>query len=68
MGNTRSDSEVDTQTANEIMELARAKGALSFGEFGISAGGTSGYYFDGRHIFCETLDEPDSRVQFVRGA
>ena len=31
-----------------ILELAIAKGALMFGEFELSAGGTSSYYFDGR--------------------
>ena len=34
--------------ANQILELAKAKGALLFGEFDLSAGGTSSYYFDGR--------------------
>lgn len=36
------------QTANEILELAIDKGALTFGEFQLTAGGTSNYYFDGR--------------------
>ena len=31
-----------------ILELAKDKGALLFGEFRLSAGGTSNYYFDGR--------------------
>ena len=31
-----------------ILELAISKGALAFGEFKLSAGGTSSYYFDGR--------------------
>ena len=43
----------DTRTASEILELAIDKGALSFGEFRLTAGGTSGYYFDGRIL---TLD------------
>ena len=34
--------------ANQILELAKSKGALLFGEFNLSAGGTSSYYFDGR--------------------
>ena len=34
--------------AEQILELAKSKGALLFGEFKLSAGGTSNYYFDGR--------------------
>ena len=36
-----------------ILKLAKERGALQFGEFKLSAGGTSSYYFDGRII---TLD------------
>ena len=39
--------------AAAILELAKRKGALAFGEFQLSAGGTSPYYFDGRLV---TLD------------
>ena len=39
--------------AEAILELAKQRGALRFGEFKLSAGGTSSYYFDGRLI---TLD------------
>ena len=39
--------------AEIILRLAKDKGALMFGEFKLSAGGTSSYYFDGRII---TLD------------
>lgn len=39
--------------AETILELAKEKGALMFGEFRLSAGGTSSYYFDGRIV---TLD------------
>ena len=39
--------------AAEILELAKRNGALKFGEFQLSAGGTSSYYFDGRLV---TLD------------
>ena len=39
--------------AEQILEVARRKGALRVGEFRLSAGGTSRYYFDGRLI---TLD------------
>ena len=39
--------------AEIILELAKEKGALTFGEFHLSAGGTSSYYFDGRIV---TLD------------
>ncbi len=46
------DSEA-TSAASEILELAIDKGALSFGEFRLTAGGTSNYYFDGRIL---TLD------------
>ena len=34
--------------AQEIMDIAVERGALLFGEFKLSAGGTSSYYFDGR--------------------
>ena len=34
--------------AQEIMDIAIDRGALAFGEFKLSAGGTSSYYFDGR--------------------
>lgn len=39
--------------ANQILELAKRRGALQFGQFKLSAGGTSNYYFDGRLL---TLD------------
>jgi len=41
------------QAAAAILDLAKQLGALSFGEFKLSAGGISPYYFDGRLI---TLD------------
>ena len=50
------ESEGDTEQVNEaeyILELAKRKQALRFGEFKLSAGGTSSYYFDGRLV---TLD------------
>ena len=34
--------------SDRILELAKSKGALLFGKFNLSAGGTSSYYFDGR--------------------
>ena len=43
----------DSRSASTILKLAKDKGALLFGEFKLSAGGTSGYYFDGRIL---TLD------------
>ena len=39
--------------AEIILELAKEMGALRFGKFRLSAGGTSSYYFDGRIV---TLD------------
>ncbi len=39
--------------AETILELAKRRGALQFGEFQLSAGGVSPYYFDGRLL---TLD------------
>ena len=48
MGNSASGDQIDRQMAYDIMELAKAKGALLFGEFRLSSGGTSSYYFDGR--------------------
>ena len=48
--------------AEIILELAKARGALTFGEFKLSAGGTSSYYFDGRII---TLD-PEAGYHVAR--
>ena len=36
--------------AEAILDLAKSKGALRFGEFKLSAGGMSRYYFDGRLV------------------
>ena len=51
----------DTPTVAEapqtIMEIAERLGALQFGEFKLTAGGTSSYYFDGRLV---TLDPEGS--------
>jgi orotate phosphoribosyltransferase len=44
---------VSKSEAAIIFDLAKQLGALSFGEFKLSAGGTSPFYFDGRLI---TLD------------
>ena len=38
-----------------ILEIAKQKGALQFGEFHLSAGGVSGYYFDGRILTLDPL-------------
>ena len=40
--------EMTDSQAQEIMDIAIDRGALTFGEFKLSAGGTSSYYFDGR--------------------
>lgn len=42
-----------TSLAQAILDLAKRSGALMFGEFQLSAGGASSYYFDGRIV---TLD------------
>ena len=44
---------VSSPEAETILEVAKATGALEFGEFELSAGGKSAYYFDGRLV---TLD------------
>ena len=46
-------SKTDRPTVDAILDIARRTGALKFGEFRLSAGGTSPYYFDGRLV---TLD------------
>ena len=42
---------------SKLLEVAKERGALLFGEFELSAGGTSSYYFDGRLL---TLDPEGS--------
>ena len=42
---------------SRIRQIAEARGALRYGKFRLSAGGTSGYYFDGRLL---TLDPEGS--------
>ena len=45
------------ESKSRLLEVAKEKGALLFGEFQLSAGGTSSYYFDGRLL---TLDPEGS--------
>lgn len=45
--------------AERIREIAERLGALQFGEFKLTAGGTSSYYFDGRLV---TLDPEGSHT------
>ena len=42
-----------TTDAERIVELAERLGALQFGEFKLTAGGTSSYYFDGRLVILD---------------
>ena len=42
-----------SEIAAELLELAKARGALSFGDYVLSSGQRSSYYFDGRRL---TLD------------
>ena len=42
------EGDMTNSQAQEIMDIAIDRGALTFGEFKLSAGGTSSYYFDGR--------------------
>lgn len=42
-----------SEIASEILELAKARGALTFGDYVLSSGQRSSYYFDGRRL---TLD------------
>ena len=46
-------------TPQRIIEIAEKLGALQFGEFTLTAGGTSSYYFDGRLV---TLDPEGSHT------
>ena len=57
MGESAADPNARRQAAARVLELAKDKGALLFGEFRLSAGGTSSYYFDGRIL---TLDPEGS--------
>lgn len=52
---------IDTTAAasQRIVEIAERLGALKFGEFKLTAGGTSPYYFDGRLV---TLDPEGSHT------
>ena len=52
----------DESLAETILELAKRKGALTFGDFRLSSGKTSSYYFDGRLI---TLD-PEGAYHVAR--
>lgn len=45
--------QMPTSHAQAILDLAKRSGALMFGDFQLSAGGASSYYFDGRIV---TLD------------
>jgi orotate phosphoribosyltransferase len=45
--------EMTNSLPQQIIDVSRRTGALRFGEFKLSAGGTSAYYFDGRLV---TLD------------
>ena len=42
-----------SEIAAELLELAKARGALTFGDYVLSSGQRSSYYFDGRRL---TLD------------
>ena len=48
-----------TADAERIVEIAERLGALQFGEFKLTHGGTSSYYFDGRLV---TLDPEGSHT------
>ena len=49
-------------TGETLLDLAKRKGALKVGEFRLSSGGTSSYYFDGRLV---TLD-PEGAYRVAR--
>ena len=61
MGESAGDTE-QLHEAEYILKLAKRKKALTFGEFKLSAGGTSSYYFDGRLV---TLD-PEGAYHVAR--
>ena len=50
------------QQSQSILELSKRLGALSFGEYKLTSGGTSSYYFDGRLV---TLD-PEGAYRVAR--
>ena len=62
MGDPTSRPIAEPRAGSRILELAKAKGALMFGEFRLSAGGTSSYYFDGRVL---SLD-PEGSYEVAR--
>ena len=43
-------SALNSELAKEILEISRAVGALQYGDFTLSSGVRSGYYFDGRLV------------------
>ncbi len=53
------DASIVASDAQRIRQIAERLGALKFGEFKLTAGGTSSYYFDGRLV---TLDPEGSHT------
>ena len=53
------DTATTASDAQRILEIARKLGALRFGEFKLSGGGASSFYFDGRLV---TLDPEGSHT------
>ena len=53
------DASIVASDGQRIREIAERLGALKFGEFKLTAGGTSSYYFDGRLV---TLDPEGSHT------
>ena len=48
-----------SEIASDLIELAKKRGALTFGDYVLSSGQRSSYYFDGRRL---TLDPRGSRL------
>ena len=55
-----------SEIASELLELAKARGALTFGDYVLSSGQRSSYYFDGRRLTLDPRGAYLSGIAFFR--